>query len=65
MCGGKEAKKRGTSGKKRRKLQRQEQICKQEATLSQGGLQPQGWAVQYVSNDSFLCYKDLSEYFCF
>ena len=31
-------------------------------TLSQEGIQPQGWALQDVSNDSFVCYQDLSEY---
>ena len=31
-------------------------------TLSQEGIQPQGWALQYVLNDSFVCYQDLSEY---
>ena len=32
------------------------------ATLSQGGLQPQRRALQDVTNDSFVCYQDLSEY---
>ena len=31
-------------------------------TLSQGGLQPQWWALQDNSNDSFVWYQDLSEY---
>ena len=31
-------------------------------TLSQGGLQPQWQALQDISNDSFVCYQDLSEY---
>ena len=28
---------------------------------SQEGIQPQGWALQDGSNDSFVCYQDLSE----
>ena len=31
-------------------------------TLSQEGNKPQGWALQDVSNDSFVYYQDLSEY---
>ena len=31
-------------------------------TLSQEGIQPQGWALQDASNDSFVCYQDLLEY---
>ena len=31
-------------------------------TLSQEGILPQGWALQDVSNDSFVCYQNLSEY---
>ena len=31
-------------------------------TLSQEGIQPQGWALQDVTNDYFVCYQDLSEY---
>ena len=31
-------------------------------TLSQEGMQPQGWALQDVLNDSLVCYQDLSEY---
>ena len=30
--------------------------------LSQEVYPPQGWALQNVSNDSFVCYQDLSEY---
>ena len=31
-------------------------------TLSQGKLQPEWRALQDISNDSFVCYQDLSEY---
>ena len=31
-------------------------------TLSQEGIQPQGWVLQDISNESFVCYQDLSEY---
>ena len=34
-------------------------------TQSQGGLEPQLQALQYISNDSFVCYQDLFEYICF
>ena len=32
------------------------------STLSQGGLQPQWWALQDSLNDYFVCYQDLLEY---
>ena len=35
---------------------------KEQDTLSQEGIQPQGWALQDASNDSFVCYQDLLEY---
>ena len=31
-------------------------------TLSQGGLQPQWWALQDTLNDFFICWQELSEY---
>ena len=31
-------------------------------TLSQGGIQPQWWALQNVLNDSYVCFQDLSEH---
>ena len=42
-----------------------ERYKKGEVTLSQEGIQPEGWALQDVSNYSFVFYQDLSEYIGF
>ena len=36
--------------------------CSLPFTLSHEGIQPQGWALQDVSYDYFVCYQDFSEY---
>ena len=43
-------------------LEASEDVTEKLGTLSQEGIKPQGWALQDVSNDSFVCYQDLSEY---